>query len=301
MLPAVAQDVFAEQCSIMGIREQAGNGRGGSSSDGSIAGAPGAEAALRLRGLSAGAGGRRRGDPRLSRRAGGHAHGRGQVGVLPGTRRGYGRFGAGSEPARVADGRPGARASGRRHTRRLPQFHAHARAAVHRAAPRAGRRLPDHVCGAGAAGRSAVPRIRAKGGHPARRRGRGALRVPVGPGFPPVVSDHRRLHRAAAEPSRRGGVHGHGHRARARRHRAPARPARPLRGGHGLRPPEPVLRRGAARSEAQDRAHRRLRVGACGRQRHRVLLHPQGHRQGARRAAGGGHPRRALPCGHVGG
>ena len=44
-------------------------------------------------------------------------------------------------------------------------------------------------------------------------------------------------------PNRPGGVHGHGHRARARRHRAPARPARPLRGGYGLRPPEPVLRR----------------------------------------------------------
>ena len=53
MLPAVAQDVFEEQCSIMGIREQAGNGRGGSSSDGSIAGAPGAQAASSAyRGLS---------------------------------------------------------------------------------------------------------------------------------------------------------------------------------------------------------------------------------------------------------
>ena len=243
MLPAVAQDVFEEQCSIMGIREQAGNGRGGSSSDGSIAGAPGAQAALRRRGLSTGAGGCRRGDPRPPRRARGHAHGRGQVGVLPGARRGDGRLGAGGEPARVADGRPGSRASGRRHPRCLPQLHAHARAAVHRPAPRAGRRLPDHVRGAGATCRSEVPRIRAEGGHPARCRGRGALRVPVGPGFPPVVPDHRRFHRTAAEPSRRGGVHGHGHRARARRHRAPARPARPLRGGYGLRPPEPVLRR----------------------------------------------------------
>ena len=119
-----------------------------------------------------------------TRRARGHAHGGGQVGVLPGAGHRAGRLDAGGESARVAHGRPGAGTAGRRRARRLPQLHAHARAAGDGASPRLGGRLSDHVRGARAPVRPALPRVRPRGGPAARRRGRGALRFAMGPGLP---------------------------------------------------------------------------------------------------------------------
>ena len=276
-----------------GSSERGGHGghRGGAG------GAGGATAAFRVRKLPAGAGGRGLGHPWRPRYAGGHAHGRGQVDLLSGARHRAGRPHARGEPARVAHGRSGARAHRRGRARGVSELHAHARPAGHRAAPCGARGLSDHVRGARAPFRSALPRVRPSRARPARGRGRGALRVAVGAGLPSVVPRHRRLHRAAAHASGRRGAHRHGHRARAARHRAPSGFARPLRGGDRVRPPEPLLRRGALGAEAQAGPHRLLRAGTRRGKRHRLLLHAQGCGEAARSAGGGRRARDALPRG----
>ena len=120
-------------------------------------------------------------------------------------------------PARLAHGRPGARAHRRGRARRVPELHAHARAAGARCMRRAREgaykimyvapeRLED----------PALSRVRLERAGAAGGGGRGTLRLPVGPGFPSVVSGNRRVHRKAAEAPGGGRVHRHGHRESAR-------------------------------------------------------------------------------------
>ena len=148
---------------------------------------------------------------------------------------------------------------------------------------------------AGAVRLARLPGPDAVGRHRAVRGRRGALRVAVGPRLPA-----RLLPPGRRRPPPRGqghrGLHGHGHAAGGGGHRPPARAARAAEGGHGLRPPEPLVRRrpaGAAREAPADRRGAGGRGRAAG---HRLRGHARG-RGGDRRAAhrAAGRARRGLP------
>ena len=194
--------------------------------------------------------------PRCARR---HADRRGQVDVLSGS----GHRAAGPRardfPARVAYGRSGAGFNRRWRARGVSQFHLVARPTAHRDEARRRGHVQDHVRGARAFVRPGVSRVRRTGAGAPDRGGRGALRLPMGAGFPPVVSRNPRFHRIARPASARGGPDGHGHRARARRYRQPARAARPRRNRHRVRPPQSEIRRRTPRAEDEAPPHRRVR------------------------------------------
>ena len=216
------------------------------------AGASDTQNLLRLRLLPSRAGADGRRHPGGSRCPRHHAHGCRQIDLLPDSRAHAARHHVRGEPARLAHGRPSARAQGGRRPAELPQFHADAGAAEYRAQARGGGLVPDHVRGARAPGRSALPGVRpARGGRGRHRRsagrgGRGALRIPMGSGFPPRVPADRLVHRGAAQAAGRGCLHGHGDRARASRYRGDAGPRGARGRGDGLRPREPLMERGGA-------------------------------------------------------
>ena len=153
-----------------------------------------------------------------------------------------GRLDAGGEPARVAHGRPGARAAGRGRARRLPR--------TPRSRPASRRRC----CAARLAGayqimyvapeRLADPRFlefARRGGHrrssPWTRRTafRNGARTSARRTWPSATSSRQLPTRPAVAAFTATATE----RVR-RRHRAPSGSSRPLRGGHRVRPPEPA-------------------------------------------------------------
>ena len=243
-------------------------------------------AAGTARGGDRGAG--RQGHPR------GHVHGVREVGHLPDRRPAPRRPDDRRLAAHLAAGGPDGR--GRRRARRRrgdAELHALARRA------RAGSRGPrgrEHRVRAPRARAAGERRGRAppRGGEPvAARRGRGALRVAVGPRLPPRVPAPRRGIAGAGAPADPG-AHGDRGAARPRRHRPGARDA-----GRGarrarVRPAgDPAGRRAPPRGRAQD-----ARAAGLGRRAppgpgHRLRDDPARDR-GARARAG--RARRALRC-----
>ncbi len=129
-----------------GVVGQAGSTEKGRARERPGQGAQGAQGPLWIRRVPSGTAGRGGSGAFRTRRARGHAHGGGQVGVLPGAGHRAGRLDAGGESAGVAHGRPGAGTAGRRRARRLPQLHAHARAGRRRRCFAAPWRAPIRSC-----------------------------------------------------------------------------------------------------------------------------------------------------------
>ena len=126
-------------------------------------------------------------------------------------------------------------------------------------------------------------------------RGRGALCLPVGAGFPPGVSAYRGFRRFAAHPPGHGRIHRDRNRARPARHHPPIAPAQPGDGHDRLRPPEPLLR-GHPPQEPRRCPHG-YSPPETRRKRHRLLCDAQGSRAGLRQADSRGHRRDALSRG----
>ena len=244
--------------------------------------------ALRLRGLPPRAGrGRGGGDRRrpAARRPRRHAHGSGQVAVLPAAGAHPRRPHGGRLAARVAHAGPGRGARARRpRPRRADQRPAGRRGQPRRrwrAPPRASVRLlyiaPERFSSPGFAEALRAAQRRAL------RRRRGALRLAVGPRLPPRLLPPRRRGALAGRAGARR-LDRHRDAAGRRRHRRAPGAARPGARHHRLRSPEPVLRRRALpRRGRQARAAGR-RAGAGRRAAgDRLRRHARGDRGPRRR------------------
>ncbi len=143
--------------------------------------------------------------------------------------------------------------------------------------------------GARALRRRPLPRRAGRPRDRALRGRRGALPERVGPRLPPRLPAPGRCprrHRRALHD----GADGDRHAARRRRHRPRAAPARPRRGAHGRRPPQPHVRRGRRAGRARAARAARERAG-------RPVVAPGDRlRRHARALRGGGGAAERVRC-----
>ena len=198
-------------------------------------------------------------------------------------------------PPHLPDEGPGGGPGAKRHPGGVPQQLPDLPPVPGRPAQRQKRGVQDHLRGPRAPAHPGVSGLRPKRPHLHGHRGRGPLRLPVGPGLPPQLPDHPGVSGKAPQPAGGLRLYRHRHPQGPGGHPLPAGLTRPLCVRHQLRPAQPVLPGPAAQEQAPPAPL--PAQGAPGPERHCLLRHPERGGGSLRRPAGAGLFRHPVPRG----